>query len=201
MVAFTLFALTVLAYPAEVVRPGLVGRLAMAGSRLLGPEGARCVGDGLFRWGRCPGGSVSPPGTCSPRSAVASRSWSSPSPGTSSVGASGAVRGVGAPSYVLHRRPGAASYVLHRRPGAASGRFGRPAAGPPRCLAASAWFTSRPVPVGAVPAGGGPAPAVAYAPRDRRPVAVRAGAAAPPAVLPAVAAWKVSEPTGGSVPL
>ncbi|NEB61648.1 rhomboid family intramembrane serine protease [Streptomyces diastaticus] len=242
VVTYALVALTVLAYLAEVVRPGLVDRFALVGSRLVDPEGTRYVGDGLVL-GSAPLRTEGVAGGEWERLLTSAFLHQSPfegafgilhvtvnmvvlwqsgrvvelmlgrvrflalyllsalggsvlelvlaDPGHASAGASGAVCGVGA-----------ASYVLHRRLGATAGRADRLAAGLLLWLVVSAWFAPWQVPVGGLLAGGALALAFAYAPRDRRPVAVQTGAAAALAVLPAVtAAWKVSELTGGSIPL
>ncbi|CAL9615792.1 rhomboid family intramembrane serine protease [Streptomyces sp. enrichment culture] len=242
VVTYVLFALTVLAYLAEVVRPGIVDRFAMVGSRLVGPDGTAYPGDGAvfvlgpLRVEGVAGGEWERMLT----SAFLHRSpfegafgilhitvnmvvlWQLgrvvelmlgrvrfallyllsalggsvlelvlADPGQVSVGASGAVFGVGA-----------AYYVLHRRLGARMGRVNRVMAGLLLWLVVSAWFTSWPGHVGGLLAGGALALAFGYAPRDGRRVAVQAGAGAGLLVLLAVAAaLRVSELTGGSVPL
>ncbi|MFE5259448.1 rhomboid family intramembrane serine protease [Streptomyces coelicoflavus] len=242
VVTYALFALNVLAYLAELVRPGLVDRFAMVGSRLVGADGTHYAGGGtslvfgpvhtegvaggewermltsaflhqspfegtfgilhltmnmvvLWQLGRVVelmlgrvrfavlyllsalGGSV--------LELVLADPWQA------SVGASGAVFGVGA-----------AYYVLHRRLGAERGRVNRFMAWLLLWLVVSAWFTSWQGHLGGLLVGGALALAYAYAPRGGRRVAVQAGAGAGLVVLLAVtAAVKVSELTGGSVPL
>ena len=147
VVTYALFALTVLAYLAELVRPGLVDRFAMVGSRLVGPDGTPLPGgDGLFL------------GSGPPRvEGVAGSEWE---------------------------------------------RVNRFMAGLLLWLVVSAWFTSWQGHLGGLLMGGALALAYAYAPRDGRRVVVQAGAGAGLVVLLAVtAAVKVSELTGGSVPL
>ncbi|MFA3874466.1 rhomboid family intramembrane serine protease [Streptomyces sp. MMCC 100] len=242
VVTYVLFALNVLAYLAEVVRPELVDRFAMVGSRLVGPDGTYYVGNGPFlsfgplrvegvaggEWERMLTGAFlhqSPfEGTFGILHITLNMVvlWQLgrvvelmlgrvrfaflyllsalggsvlelvlTDPGQSSVGASGAVFGVGA-----------AYYVLHRRLGADMGRVNRFMAGLLLWLLVSAWFTSWQGHLGGLLVGGALALAFAYAPRDGRRVAVQAGAGAALVVLLAVtAAVKVSELTGGSVPL
>ncbi|CAL9413792.1 rhomboid family intramembrane serine protease [Streptomyces sp. SID6013] len=242
VVTYVLFALNVLAYLAVLVRPGLVDRFAMVGSRLIGPDGTPLAGGGVFlspgplRWEGVAGGEWE-------RLLTGAFLHRSPfedtfglvhitlnmvvlwqlgrvvelmlgrvrfavlyllsalggsvlelvlaDPGQVSVGASGAVFGVGA-----------AYYVLHRRLGAVRGRAGRFTAGLLLWLVVSAWFTSWQGHLGGLLVGGALALAYAYAPRDGRRVAVQAGTGAGLVVLLVVtAAVKVSELTGGSVPL
>ncbi|MFG3245897.1 rhomboid family intramembrane serine protease [Streptomyces sp. NPDC048187] len=242
VVTYTLFALTVLVYLAEVVRPGIVDRFAMVASRLTGPDGVRYPADGGFftfgpvRLEGVAGGEWERMLT----SAFLHRSpfegafgilhvalnmvvlWQLgrvvelmlgrlrfavlyllsalggsvielvlADPGQVSVGASGAVFGVGA-----------AYYVLHRRLGADPARVNRFMVLPLLWLVVSAWFTSWQGHLGGLLVGGALAVAFAYAPRDGRRTLVQAGAGVALAVLLAVTAVvKVSELTGGSVPL
>ncbi|NDZ73424.1 rhomboid family intramembrane serine protease [Streptomyces sp. SID10362] len=243
VVTYVLFALNVLAYLAELVRPGLVDRFAMVGSRLVGPDGTPLPGgDGLF----LSSGPLRVEGVAGgewERMLTSAFLHQSPFEGTfglvhitlnmvvlwqlgqvvelmlgrvrfavlyllsalggsvlelvltdpaqASIGASGAIFGVGA-----------AYYVLHRRLGAERGRVNRFMAGLLLWLVVSAWFTSWQGHLGGLLVGGALALAYAYAPRDGRRVAVQAGAGAGLVVLLAVtAAVKVSELTGGSVPL
>ncbi|MFJ6073387.1 rhomboid family intramembrane serine protease [Streptomyces sp. NPDC093065] len=242
VVTYVLFALNVLAYLAELVRPGLVDRFAMVGSRLVAPDGTPLVGDGVF----LTSGPLQVEG-------VAGGEWErmltgaflhqSPFEGTfgilhitmnmvvlwqlgrvvelmlgrvrfvalyllsalggsvlelaladpwrSSVGASGAVFGVGAAYYVLHRRLGADMVRVNRFMAALL-----------LWLLVSAWFTSWQGHLGGLLVGGALGSAFAYAPRDGRRVAIQAGAGVALLVLlAATAALKVSELTGGSVPL
>ncbi|MEU8732581.1 MULTISPECIES: rhomboid family intramembrane serine protease [Streptomyces] len=242
VVTYVLFALTVLAYLAEVVRPGIVDRFAMVGARLVGADGTHYAGEGTFLV-------LGPVHT----EGVAGGEWErmltsaflhqSPfegtfgilhitlnmvvlwqlgrvvelmlgrfrfavlyllsalggsvlelvlaDPGQASVGASGAVFGVGA-----------AYYVLHRRLGADPARVNRSMAALLLWLLVSAWFTAWQGHLGGLLVGGALALAFAYAPRDGRRVAVQAGAGAALVVLLAVtSAVKVSELTGGSIPL
>ncbi|MFE9179012.1 rhomboid family intramembrane serine protease [Streptomyces sp. NPDC007126] len=243
VVTYVLFALNVLAYFAELVRPGLVDRFAMVGSRLVGPDGAPLPGgDGLFL-GSGPLRVEGVAGGEWERMLTSAFLHQSPfegafglvhitlnmvvlwqlgqvvelmlgrvrfavlyllsalggsvlelvltDPAQASIGASGAIFGVGA-----------AYYVLHRRLGAERGRVNRFMAGLLLWLVVSAWFTSWQGHLGGLLVGGALALAYAYAPRDGRRVAVQAGAGAGLVVLLAVtAAVKVSELTGGSVPL
>lgn len=242
VVTYVLFALTVLAYLAEVVRPELVDRFAMVGARLVGADGTHYAGEGTFLV-------LGPVRT----EGVAGGEWErmltsaflhqSPfegafgilhvtlnmvalwqlgrvvelmlgrvrfavlyllsalggsvlelvlgDPGQVSVGASGAVFGVGAAYYVLHRRLGADPARVNR--------FLVPLL---LWLVVSAWFTSWQGHLGGLLVGGALALAYAYAPRDGRRVAVQAGTGAALVVLLAVtAAVRVSELTGGSIPL
>ncbi|MGW4545735.1 rhomboid family intramembrane serine protease [Streptomyces violaceorubidus] len=242
VVTYVLFALTVLAYLAEVVRPELVDRFAMVGARLVGADGTHYAGEGTFLV-------LGPVRT----EGVAGGEWErmltsaflhqSPfegafgilhvtlnmvalwqlgrvvelmlgrvrfavlyllsalggsvlelvlgDPGRVSVGASGAVFGVGAAYYVLHRRLGADPARVNR--------FLVPLL---LWLVVSAWFTSWQGHLGGLLVGGALALAYAYAPRDGRRVAVQAGTGAALVVLLAVtAAVRVSELTGGSIPL
>ncbi|MET7811136.1 rhomboid family intramembrane serine protease [Streptomyces sp. NPDC005395] len=243
VVTYVLFALNVLAYLAELVRPGLVDRFAMVGSRLVGPDGTPLPGgDGLFL-GSGPLRVEGVAGGEWERMLTSAFLHQSPfesafglvhitlnmvvlwqlgqvvelmlgrvrfavlyllsalggsvlelvltDPAQSSIGASGAIFGVGA-----------AYYVLHRRLGAERGRVNRFMAGLLLWLVVSAWFTSWQGHLGGLLVGGALALAYAYAPRDGRRVAVQAGAGAGLVVLLAVtAAVRVSELTGGSVPL
>ncbi|MFG2677981.1 rhomboid family intramembrane serine protease [Streptomyces sp. NPDC048392] len=242
VVTYALFALNVLAYLAETVRPEIVDRFAMIGSRLVGPDGTYYADNGSHLvWGpiRIEG--------------VAGGEWErmltsaflhvSPFEGTfgilhitmnmvalwqlgrvvelmlgrvrfavlyllsalggsvlelvltdpwqSSVGASGAVFGVGAAYYVLHRRLGADMASVNRFMAFLL-----------LWLVVSAAVTSWQGHVGGLLVGGALALAFAYAPRDGRRVAVQAGVGAGLVVLMAVtAAIKVSELTGGGIPL
>ncbi|WP_030185977.1 rhomboid family intramembrane serine protease [Streptomyces violaceorubidus] len=242
VVTYVLFALTVLAYLAEVVRPELVDRFAMVGARLVGADGTHYAGEGTFLV-------LGPVRT----EGVAGGEWErmltsaflhqSPfegifgilhvtlnmvalwqlgrvvelmlgrvrfavlyllsalggsvlelvlgDPGRVFVGASGAVFGVGAAYYVLHRRLGADPARVNR--------FLVPLL---LWLVVSAWFTSWQGHLGGLLVGGALALGYAYAPRDGRRVAVQAGTGAALVVLLAVtAAVRVSELTGGSIPL
>ncbi|EHN73700.1 rhomboid family intramembrane serine protease [Streptomyces coelicoflavus] len=242
VVTYALFALNVLAYLAELVRPELVDRFAMVGARLVGADGTRYVGDGVVlssgplrvegvaggEWERMLTSAFlhQPPfeGTFGILHITMNMVvlWQLgrvvelmlgrvrfvvlyllsalggsvlelvlADPGQVSVGASGAVFGVGA-----------AYYVLHRRLGAERGRVNRFMAWLLLWLVVSAWFTSWQGHLGGLLVGGALALAYAYAPRGGRRVAVQAGAGAGLVVLLAVtAAVKVSELTGGSVPL
>ncbi|MFB6548785.1 rhomboid family intramembrane serine protease [Streptomyces sp. NPDC056405] len=112
-------------------------------------------------------------------------------PWQSSVGASGAVFGVAAAYYVLHRRLGADMASVNRFMALLL-----------LWLVVSAGLTSWQGHLGGLLAGGVLALAYAYAPRDGRRVAVQASACAGLVVLLAVtAAVKVSELTGGGLPL
>lgn len=76
VVTYVLFALNVLAYLAEVVRPEIVDRFAMVGARLVGPGGEYYTGGGrTSRRGRC--GPRASPGVsgsaCSPVRSFTSR--------------------------------------------------------------------------------------------------------------------------------
>ncbi|MFG3076912.1 rhomboid family intramembrane serine protease [Streptomyces sp. NPDC048225] len=242
VVTYVLFALNVLAYLAEVVRPGIVDRFAMVGSRLTGPDGVQYPADGgFFTFGPVRVEGVA--GGEWERMLTSAFLHQSPfegafgilhltlnmvvlwqlgrvvelmlgrfrfavlyllsalggsvlelvltDPGQVSVGASGAVFGVGA-----------AYYVLHRRLGADPAGVGRLMLLLLLWLVVSAWFTSWQGHLGGLLAGGALAVAFAYAPRDGRRTVVQAGAGAALVVLLAVTAVvKVSELTGGSVPL
>ncbi|MFJ7767098.1 rhomboid family intramembrane serine protease [Streptomyces sp. NPDC097107] len=112
-------------------------------------------------------------------------------PWQSSVGASGAVFGVAAAYYVLHRRLGADMTSVNRFMGLLL-----------LWLVVSAGLTSWQGHLGGLLVGGALALAYAYAPRGGRRVAVQVGACAGLVVLLAVtAAVKVSELTGGGLPL
>ncbi|MGC9496660.1 rhomboid family intramembrane serine protease [Streptomyces sp. WG7] len=112
-------------------------------------------------------------------------------PGQSSVGASGAIFGVGAAYYVLHRRLGADMASVNRFMALLL-----------LWLVLSAGLTSWQGHLGGLLVGGALALAFAYAPRDGRRVAVQAGACAGLVVLLAVtAAVKVSQLTGGGISL
>ncbi|MFE1026159.1 rhomboid family intramembrane serine protease [Streptomyces sp. NPDC058818] len=112
-------------------------------------------------------------------------------PWQSSVGASGAVFGVAAAYYVLHRRLGADMASVNRFMGLLL-----------LWLVVSAGLTSWQGHLGGLLVGGALALAYAYAPRGGRRVAVQVGACVGLVVLLAVtAAVKVSELTGGGLPL
>jgi membrane associated rhomboid family serine protease len=111
-------------------------------------------------------------------------------PGQPSVGASGAIFGLGAAYYVLARRVGADTASVNRFMAFLL-----------LWLLLSAGLTSWQGHLGGLLAGGVVALAYAYAPRDGRRVAVQAGACAGLVVLLAVtAAVKVSEMSGGGIP-
>ncbi|MET9824926.1 rhomboid family intramembrane serine protease [Streptomyces sp. NPDC006349] len=242
VVTYVLFALNVLAYLAEVVRPEIVDRFAMVGARLVGPGGEYYTGgvpyltSGPLRTEGVAGGEWE-------RLLTSAFLHQSPfegvfgilhitvnmvvlwqlgrvvelmlgrvrfaalyllsalggsvlelvlaDPGRASVGASGAIFGTGA-----------AYYVLHRRLGADTARVNRFVAVLVLWLLISAGFTSWQGHLGGLLVGGALALAFAYAPRDGRRAAVQAGAGAGLVVLLAVtAAIKVSEMTGGGIPL
>ncbi|TDT36444.1 membrane associated rhomboid family serine protease [Streptomyces sp. BK208] len=242
VVTYVLFALNVLVYLAEVVRPGIVDRFAMVGSRLIGPDGTPLVGDGLVlsagplrgegvaqgEWERMLTGAFLHQSPFESAFGILHLTlnmvvlWQLgrvvelmlgrfrfaalyllsalggsvlelvlADPGQVSVGASGAVFGVGAAYYVLHRRLGADPAGVNR--------LMLPLL---LWLVVSAWFTSWQGHLGGLLAGGALAVSFAYAPRDGRRTVVQAGAGAALVVLLAVTAVvKVSELTGGSVPL
>ncbi|MFE0799172.1 rhomboid family intramembrane serine protease [Streptomyces sp. NPDC058812] len=111
-------------------------------------------------------------------------------PGQPSVGASGAVFGLGAAYYVLARRVGADMASVNRFMAFLL-----------LWLLLSAGLTSWQGHLGGLLVGGALALAYAYAPRDGRRVAVQVGACVGLVVLLAVtAAVKVSELTGGGLP-
>ncbi|WP_077798754.1 rhomboid family intramembrane serine protease [Streptomyces sp. JHA26] len=111
-------------------------------------------------------------------------------PARSSVGASGAIFGLGAAYYVLARRLGADMAPVNRF-----------LAFLLLWLLVSAGLTSWQGHLGGLLVGGAVAAAFAYAPRDGRRTLVQAGACAGVVVLLAVsAAVKVSEMTGGGIP-
>ncbi|MGW0814786.1 rhomboid family intramembrane serine protease [Streptomyces viridiviolaceus] len=110
--------------------------------------------------------------------------------GQPSVGASGAIFGLGAAYYVLARRLGADMAPVNRFMALLL-----------VWLLVSAGLTSWQGHLGGLLAGGVVTLAFAYAPRDGRRTAVQAGACAGLLVLLAVtAAIKVSELTGGGIP-
>ncbi len=237
LVTYTLIGLNVAACLAEGVRPEIVDRFAMVGSRLVGPDGTRYVADGLhlgpFRTegvaagerermltgaflhlGPTEGtfgvlhivlnmvtlwqpGRVVEPTLGRVRYAVlyllsafggSTFELLLADPARSSVGASGAIFGVAAASYVLARRVGADPASVNRF-----------MAYPLLLLLLSAGLTSWQGHLGGLLTGGAAALALAYAPRDGRRAVVRAAACVGPAVLPAVAAGKVTESTGGGM--
>ncbi|MFE2048915.1 rhomboid family intramembrane serine protease [Streptomyces sp. NPDC059459] len=240
VVTYALFALNVLVYLAEAVRPELVDRFSMVGARLVDPDGGRYVYEGVYlgdfrtegivadEWERMLTsaflhvspfegtfgilhltmnmvvlwqlGRVVEPMLGRVRFAVLyllSALGGSvlqlvfADPGQSAVGASGAVFGLAA-----------AYYVLHRRVGADMGAVNRFMAFLLLWLVVSAGFTSWQGHLGGLLAGGALAFAYAYAPPGGRRTAVQAGACAGLVVLLAVtAAIKVSEMTGGGIPL
>lgn len=111
-------------------------------------------------------------------------------PGRPSVGASGAVFGLGAAYCVLARRVGANMAAVNRFMAFLL-----------LWLLLSAGLTSWQGHLGGLLAGGALAVAFAYAPRGGRRTAVQVAACVGPAVLLAVAAVvKVSELTGGGIP-
>ncbi|ALV49684.1 rhomboid family intramembrane serine protease [Streptomyces althioticus] len=111
-------------------------------------------------------------------------------PSDPTVGASGALFGVGAAYYVVSRRVGADMREVNRY-----------MTGLLLWLVVSAYFTSWQGHLGGLLAGGLVALAFAWAPRDGRRVLVQAGACAALVVLLAVlAAVKVSDLTGGGIP-
>ncbi|MFH9572846.1 rhomboid family intramembrane serine protease [Streptomyces sp. NPDC017454] len=112
-------------------------------------------------------------------------------PGQFSVGASGGIFGLGAAYYVLARRVGADMASVNRFMAFLL-----------LWLVVSAGLTSWQGHLGGLLVGGVVALAYAYAPRDGRRAAVQAGVCAGLVVLLAVtAAVKVSELTGGGIPL
>ncbi|MEU9169451.1 rhomboid family intramembrane serine protease [Streptomyces sp. NPDC048420] len=107
-------------------------------------------------------------------------------PTTPTLGASGAIFGLGA-----------AYYVMARRLGADMAQVNRFMAGLLLWLVMSAWLTSWQGHLGGLLAGGIVTFAYAYAPRDGRRALVQAGACAVLLVLLLVGAWtKVAELTG-----
>ncbi|MFH8975627.1 rhomboid family intramembrane serine protease [Streptomyces sp. NPDC017890] len=112
-------------------------------------------------------------------------------PGQSSVGASGAIFGLGAAYYVLHRRVGADTASVNRFMAFLL-----------LWLVVSAGLTSWQGHLGGLLVGGALGLAYAYAPRDGRRVTVQVGACVGLVVLLAVTAVvRVSELTGGEIPL
>ncbi|MEU0205588.1 rhomboid family intramembrane serine protease [Streptomyces canus] len=107
-------------------------------------------------------------------------------PGDHTLGASGAIFGLGAAYYVMARRLGADMAVVNRF-----------MAGLLLWLVMSAWLTSWESHLGGLLAGAVVALAYAYAPRDSRRALVQAGACAVLLVVLVVSAWaKVAELTG-----
>ncbi|GGQ37501.1 rhomboid family intramembrane serine protease [Streptomyces mutabilis] len=240
VVTYALFALNVVAYLAEAVRPEIVDRFSMVGARLVGQDGGHYVYESAYF------GHLRAEGVAAgewERMLTSSFLHLSPfegafgilhitmnmlalwqlgrvvermlgrlrfvvlyllsalggsvvqlvlaDPGQSSVGASGAVFGVGAAYYVLHRRLGADL--------AAVNRFMMLLL---LWLVVSAGFTSWQGHLGGLLAGGAVALAFAYAPRDGRRTAVQAVACAVLVALLAVAAvGRVTELTGGGISL
>ncbi|GAA3996161.1 rhomboid family intramembrane serine protease [Streptomyces marokkonensis] len=240
LVTYVLIGLNVLAYLAEVVRPGIVDRFAMVGARLVGPDGGYYVYQDVLpggfhvegvvagEWERMVTGAflhlqptegtfgllhivmnmvalwqlgrVVEPMLGRVRHAVLyllSALGGSvlelllADPGQSSVGASGAIFGLGAAYYVLARRVGADMASVNRFMAFLL-----------LWLVVSAGLTSWQGHLGGLLVGGVVALAYAYAPRGGRRVAVQVGVCAGLVVLLAVtAAVKVSELTGGGIPL
>ncbi|MFE1107256.1 rhomboid family intramembrane serine protease [Streptomyces rochei] len=242
VVTYLLFALNVLVYLAEVVRPEIVDRFSMVGARLVGPDGGHLSADGAyFVFGTLRTEGVA--GGEWERMLTASFLHVSPfdgafgilhitlnmvalwqlgrvvelmlgrlrfvvlyllsalggsvaqlllaDPGQSSVGASGAVFGVGAAYYVLHRRLGADLTAVNRFMVLLL-----------LWLVVSAGFTSWQGHVGGLLAGGAVAAAFAYAPRDGRRAAVQTGACAALLALLALATvTRVAELTGSGISL
>ena len=107
-------------------------------------------------------------------------------PGEHTLGASGAIFGLGAAYYVMARRLGADMAVVNRF-----------MAGLLLWLVMSAWLTSWEGHLGGLLAGAVVTLAYAYAPRDGRRTLVQAGACAVLLVVLLVSAWaKVAELTG-----
>jgi membrane associated rhomboid family serine protease len=242
VVTYLLFALNVLVYLAEIVRPEIVDRFSMVGARLVGPDGGHLSADGAyFVFGTLRTEGVA--GGEWERMLTASFLHVSPfdgafgilhitlnmvalwqlgrvvelmlgrlrfvvlyllsalggsvaqlllaGPGQSSVGASGAVFGVGAAYYVLHRRLGADLTAVNRFMVLLL-----------LWLVVSAGFTSWQGHVGGLLAGGAVAAAFAYAPRDGRRAAVQTGACAALLALLALATvTRVAELTGSGISL
>ncbi|MFC7815068.1 rhomboid family intramembrane serine protease [Streptomyces sp. NPDC057367] len=242
VVTYALFALNVLVYLAEVVRPEIVDRFSMVGARLVGQGGGYLPADGAYfvfgtlRTEGVAGGEWERMLTSaflhvSPFEGafgilhitmnmvalwqlgrvvelmlgrlrfvvlylVAALGGSTlqlvlADPGQSSVGASGAVFGVGAAYYVLHRRLGADMTAVNRFVVLLL-----------LWLVVSAGFTSWQGHLGGLLAGGAVALAFAYAPRGGRRALVQAGVCAALLALLAVAAVsRVTELTGGGISL
>ncbi|MFC7982539.1 rhomboid family intramembrane serine protease [Streptomyces sp. NPDC057336] len=240
VVTYVLFALNVLVYLAEVVRPEIVDRFSMVGARLVGPGGGYLPADGAYfvfgtlRTEGVAGGEWERMLTSaflhvSPFEGVfgilhitmnmvalwqlgrvvelmlgrlrfvvlylvAALGGSTlqlvlADPGQSSVGASGAVFGVGAAYYVLHRRLGADMTAVNRFMVLLL-----------LWLVVSAGFTSWQGHLGGLLAGGAVALAFAYAPRGGRRALVQTGVCAAVLALLAVAAVsRVTELTGGGI--
>ncbi len=242
VVTYALFALNVVAYLAEVVRPEIVDRFSMLGARLVGPEGGYYPAEGTHfvfgtlrtegvaggEWERMLTGAflhVSPfEGTfgilhitvnmvalwqlgrvvelmlgrlrfvvlyllSALGGSVAQLVLADP--GQSSVGASGAVFGVAAAYYVLHRRLGADMAAVNRFMVLLL-----------VWLVVSAGLTSWQGHLGGLLTGGAVSLAFAYAPRDGRRAAVQTGACAVLLTLLAVAAVsRVTELTGSGISL
>ncbi|WP_336112128.1 rhomboid family intramembrane serine protease [Streptomyces sp. PTD9-10] len=109
-------------------------------------------------------------------------------PETPTVGASGAVFGLGAAYYVMGRRLGYDMRAVNQYMG-----------GLLLWLVISAWVTSWQGHLGGLLAGGAVTLAYAYAPRGNRRVLIQAGVCAALLVLLLVLAWlKVSDLTGGA---
>ncbi|MEU4147601.1 rhomboid family intramembrane serine protease [Streptomyces parvulus] len=236
---YALFALNVLAYLAELARPGIVDRFAMVGARVVAVDGTRYTDDGVYlvlgpvrtegvaggEWERLLTGTflhVSPFEGAFGILHIALNMvalWHLgrvvelmlgrvrfvvlyllsalggsvlvlvlADPGHATVGASGAVFGVGAAYYVLCRRLGARMAPVNRSMGLLL-----------LWLVVSAWFgSSWQGHLGGLLAGGVVALAFAYG----RRTAVQAGACLGLlAVLAVATAARVAELTGGSVPL
>jgi membrane associated rhomboid family serine protease len=240
VVTYVLFALNVLVYLAQVVRPGIVDRFAMVGARLVGPDGGHYVYEGLYfgsfraegvaagEWERMLTGAflhASPfEGTFGILHLALNMValWQLgpvvelmlgrvrftvlylmsafggsvlvlvlADPGQPVVGASGAVFGVGAAYYVLHRRLGSDMAAVNRVMAFLL-----------LWLVVSAGLTSWQGHLGGLVTGGALAAAFAYAPRDGRRVPVQAGACLVLlALLTVTAVGRVSELTGGGLPL
>ncbi|MEU3897012.1 rhomboid family intramembrane serine protease [Streptomyces sp. NPDC045251] len=240
VVTYGLFALNVLVYLAEVVRPEIVDRFSMVGARLVGPQGGYLPADGAYfvfgtlrtegvaggEWERMLTSAflhVSPfegPFGILHITMNMVALWQLgrmvelmlgrlrfvvlyvlsalggsvlqlvlADPGQSSVGASGAVFGVGAAYYVLHRRLGADMTAVNRFMVLLL-----------LWLVVSAGFTSWQGHLGGLLAGGAVALAFAYAPRGGRRALVQTGACAVLLALLAVAAVsRVTELTGGGI--
>jgi membrane associated rhomboid family serine protease len=239
VVTYVLIGLNVLAYAAEVVRPGIVDRFSMLGARLVGPDGGYYVhqavhpegfhaeGVAAGEWERLITGAflhleptegtfgilhivmnmvalwqlgrVVEPMLGRVRHAVLSLLSAFggsvlelllADPAQPSVGASGAIFGLGAAYYVLARRVGANMAAVNRFMAFLL-----------LWLLLSAGLTSWQGHLGGLLTGGALAVALAHAPRDGRRVAVQVAACVGLAVLLAVTAvGRVSELTGGGVP-
>jgi membrane associated rhomboid family serine protease len=109
-------------------------------------------------------------------------------PETPTVGASGALFGLGAAYYVMGRRLGYDMRAVNQDMGNLL-----------LWLVISAWVTSWQGHLGGLLAGGAVTLAYAYAPRDNRRVVIQAGACVALLALLLVLAWvKVSDLTGGA---